>query len=147
MKLFNLFLIVFFSFNVANAGGIGDHDHTLIGLRNQSTASQEPSGDPVTWVGVISDEEFSHNEHRHNLRFTRKSDGKSFDLESKSLMTLHHDKEKNFLVEVTGIKTPGFLFWGNNLIVKDFKVLGELESVPHQNVVRPIRESPLSGRI
>ncbi len=146
MKFLNLLSFIF-GVSFANAAGI-DHDHELNGLRKRSAASQSLSGDSITWVGTISDESFAHNEHRHNLRFTRETDGKTFDIESESLMTLHHDRERNFLVEITAIKTPKFLFWGNNLIVKDFKVLEELESVPHRVNERPrFRESPISNRI
>lgn len=144
MKFLNLFLLVF-GFSFANAAGI-DRD-PLSSFRDRTTVSQTPSGESIKWVGTISDESLAHNEHRHFLKFTRKSDGESFDLDSKSLMTLHHDREKNFLVEITAIRTPRFLFWGNNLIVKDFRILEELESVPHKELERPIRESPLSNRI
>lgn len=146
MKVLNLLLITFLCTTV-NATG-SDHDHDFNRFRDREPSTQTSSGETVTWIGSIGDDWDSHNEHQHDLKFTRQNDGKSFDLESKPLMTLHHERERNLLVEITAVRTPKFLFWGNNLIVKEFKVLKELETVPHQPIEQRRRiESPHFSRI
>ena len=94
-------------------------------------AKSEP--EIVKWVGEIKDEASDHTtEHGHSLEFVKKDDGKEYDIvDSPELVKLHHETEKNYLVEVEAEKTPRFLFWGGNLIVKNFKVLEETASVPH----------------
>jgi len=94
------------------------------------------AGEKVQWTGVLSEEDgYHYNQHEfgHDLEFTRQSDGKSFDVvDSEELAAVHIEKEKNLLVEIEGEKTSRFLFWGGNLIVTKFKVLQELEQIPHQ---------------
>lgn len=84
----------------------------------------------VKWVGTIQDNADSHTtEHKHELEFTRKDNGDSYDIvDSPELVKLHHETEKNYVVEIEAEKTPKFLFWGGNLIVKNFKVLEEASS-------------------
>lgn len=91
----------------------------------KSNGRSEP--EIVRWTGEIKDSPSSHTtKHWHNLEFIRQSDGKEFDITSSpELVKLHHETEKNFLVEIEAEKTPRFLFWGGNLIVKSFRVLKE----------------------
>lgn len=89
----------------------------------------------VKWVGEIRDDASTHTtEHVHNLEFVRQNDGSSYDIvESPELVKLHHETEKNFLVEIEAEITSRFLFWGGNLVVKKFKVLQETsEALPHK---------------
>jgi len=81
----------------------------------------------VKWVGTVKDDADSHTtEHEHELEFTRKDNGDSYDIvDSPELVKLHHDTEKNYVVEIEAEKTSKFLFWGGNLIVKNFKVIEE----------------------
>ncbi len=87
----------------------------------------------VKWIGEVKDEASDHTtEHQHSLEFTKKDNGKEYDIvDSPELVKLHHETEKNYLVEIEAEKTPRFLFWGGNLIVKNFKVLEETAVVPH----------------
>lgn len=87
----------------------------------------------VKWIGEISDSASDHTTlHGYSLKFTNNETGKSYDIkDSPELVQIHHDNEKNYLIEIEAEKTPRFLFWGNNLIVKNFKVLNEIASVPH----------------
>lgn len=98
---------------------------------DRKPAKYEP--EIVKWVGEIKDEDSDHTtEHNHSLEFVKKDDGKEYDVvDSPELVKLHHETEKNYLVEIEAEKTPRFLFWGGNLIVKNFKVLEETASVPH----------------
>lgn len=109
---------------------------------DRTPAKSEP--EIVTWVGEIKDEASDHTtEHRHALKFIKKDDGKKYSIvDSPELVKLHHETEKNYLVEIEAEKTPRFLFWGGNLIVKNFKVLHELASVPHlpPPPPRPVKE-------
>lgn len=101
---------------------------------------QEPN--IVKWVGVVKgDEDYHTTDHDHELEFVRQSDQEDFDIvDSPKLVKFHHDTEKNYLMEIEAEKTSRFLFWGGNLVVKNFKVLKELEKVAHTKPVRtPVR--------
>lgn len=99
------------------------------------------AGEIVRWTGTVSEEDgYHYNEHEfgHSLEFIRQNDGKSFDVvDSQELEAVHIQKEKNLLVEIEAEKTDRFLFWGGNLIVKNFKVLDELDEIPHREYKRP----------
>jgi hypothetical protein len=96
----------------------------------------------VKWVGEIGDEASDHTtEHSHRLKFINQETGKSYDIvDSPELVRLHHDTEKNYLVEIEAEITPKFLLWGGNLIAKSFKVLEETASVPHLESLKPTKE-------
>lgn len=98
---------------------------------DRKPAKYEP--EIVKWIGEVKDEASDHTtEHQHALEFVKKDDGKEYDIvDSPELVKLHHETEKNYLVEIEAEKTPRFLFWGGNLIVKNFKVLEETALVPH----------------
>jgi|JI10StandDraft_1071094.scaffolds.fasta_scaffold349488_2 hypothetical protein len=96
-------------------------------------ATQPSTPEIVKWVGEISDSASDHTTlHDHKLEFKNRETGKTYDIvDSPELVKLHHENEKNYSVEIEAEKTPRFLFWGGNLIVKNFKVLDETASVPH----------------
>lgn len=93
------------------------------GERMQMQRALEP--EIVKWAGTIKDKDGSHTtEHEHELEFTRKDNGDSYDIvDSPDLVKLHHETEKNYVVEIEAEKTPKFFFWGGHLIVKNFKVI------------------------
>lgn len=93
--------------------------------------------DTIKWIGVVKEEAGQHTtDHNHEIQFVRQSDQETFDVvDSPELEKLHHGKEKRLLVEAVGRVTPKFLFWGGNLVVSQFNVLKELESIPHQKPV------------
>lgn len=104
------------------------------GISPREFSNSKPSPpEIVKWIGEISDSASDHTTlHNHSLEFKSLETGKSYDVvDSPELVKIHHDKEKNYLVEIEAEKTPRFLFWGGNLIVKNFKVLNEIASVPH----------------
>lgn len=93
----------------------------------------ERSYEKVNWVGYIEGNSKHTTNHNHEISFTQQSTGQSFDIiNSPKLEKAHCSSEKNLLVEIEGEKTPRFLFWGNNLIIKKFTVLKELEKTPHK---------------
>ena len=112
-------------------------DGRLLDRSDRRPAKAEP--EIVKWVGEIKDEAATHTtDHKHELKFVKKDDGKEYAVvDSPELVKLHHESEKNFLVEIEAEKTPRFLFWGGNLIVKNFKILEEGSSVPH--LAPPVR--------
>lgn len=96
----------------------------------------------VKWIGEVKDDASSHTtRHEHELEFVKKDDGKEYDIvDSPDLQNFHHETGKNFLVEIEAEKTPKFLFWGGNLIVKNFKVLEETSDViPHAKPLESTR--------
>lgn len=87
-----------------------------------------PTNEKVVWTGTISDDPSSHNSnHDHLLKFKKRDDGQEYSvIDSPSLVAAHHEKNRVLLVEIEGEVTPRFLFWGNNLVVKNFKVIDEI---------------------
>lgn len=112
---------------------------------DRQPAKSEP--EIVKWVGEVKDEPSDHTtEHDHKLEFIKKDDGKEYDIvDSPELVKLHHETEKNYLVEIEAEKTSRFLFWGGNLIVKNFKVIQETGSVPHLAPVKRTHSSVTPG--
>ncbi len=94
------------------------------------------AGESVKWVGVIGDEDGYHSskhQNDHTLEFVRQNDRESFDVvDSAELVKVHTDTDKRLLVSVEGELTNRFLFWGGNLIVKNFTIIKELEDISHQ---------------
>ncbi len=121
----------------------GEGGPRLTRIDRESHATSKP--EMVKWAGEVRDDAASHtNDHEHALTFLNKEDGKIYDVvDSPALVKLHHETEKSFLVEVEAEKTPRFLFWGANLIVKNFRVISELgESVPHNEArARAVRQN------
>lgn len=103
-------------------------------------SSQASASETVKWTGIVKEEGGFHTTGHtfgHSLEFVRESDGKDFDIvDSAELENLHIQKEKNLLVEIEAQKTGKFLFWGGNLIVTNFKVLKELDDIPHRERAR-----------
>jgi|GEM_PF-2486947 len=124
-------LVVFASsLNIYASSG----DQSQSNLKNEQTSASEV----LKLIGEISDSDSVHtNLHKHKLEFKDNESGKSYYIvDSPELVKLHHENEKNYLVEIEAEKTSRFLFWGGNLIVKNFKVLNETVSVPHLQAVR-----------
>tara|TARA_B100001248_G_scaffold227480_1_gene185923 strand:- start:1264 stop:1656 length:393 start_codon:yes stop_codon:yes gene_type:complete len=84
------------------------------------------------WTGVVKASDLSHTKkHDHFLEFVRSGDGKVFDIvDSPELVKMHHDTNRSYKVKIEGYLTSKFLFWGGNLVVKDFKVLEALDEAP-----------------
>lgn len=101
----------------------------------RSWRETQPTSSPdiVKMVGEISDSASDHTTlHEHQLEFKSRETGDTYNIvDSPDLVKLHHQTEKNYLVEIVAEKTPRFLFWGGNLIVKSFRVLNETAVVPH----------------
>lgn len=102
----------------------------------QSTFASEM----VKWTGTVKEDSGYHtpgHTYGHDLTFVKQDDGESFDIvDSPELEKIHVQKDKNLLVEVEAEKTSQFLFWGGNLIVKNFTVVEELAEIPHH--ARPV---------
>ncbi len=78
--------------------------------------------DIVNWIGEAREDSTSH-ETNHDVLFFR-MDGKKYNIiDSPDLVRFCHEKNKNYLLEIEAEKTPSFLFWGGNLIVKKFKIV------------------------
>lgn len=101
----------------------------------QSNLKTEQISAPETLklVGEISDPASGHTtRHKHNLKIKNLETGESYKIvDSPELVKIHHENEKNYLVEIEAEVTSRFLFWGGNLTVKNFKVIDEIASVPH----------------
>jgi hypothetical protein len=79
----------------------------------------------VKWFGEVK-EEISTHDSTHDFLFFNKDDGKSYKIvDSPDFFKFKHEIGKNYLVEVEAEITPIFLFWGGNLIVKKFQLIGD----------------------
>lgn len=89
--------------------------------------------DNVKWVGLIKDDASTHTElHEHKLQFVRLEDGKSYNLKfAEELIKLHHDNEKNYIVEIEAERKPK-LFSKDVLEIQQFKIIREAGGqIPH----------------
>ena len=110
----------------------------LFGLITSQTVLA--ASDSVKWVGILTERRGYHTiEHsdKHVLELVRQDNNETYKvIESEALLGTHIEKDKKLLVEIEGELTPRFLFWGGNLIVKSFKVLNELDEIPHHEPVK-----------
>ena len=112
------------SFARGGAGGLGIADRA-------SSLKSEPV--IVKWVGVVKSDGPHSKDHNHAIEFKNSKDGKTYDIvDSDEILKVHCEKQKDLLVNITAEKTPRFLFWGGNLIVKSFSVIEELAPDPHK---------------
>lgn len=118
----------------------------LLGCASMGTNSNEKTANVI---GEVTDDRFSHTtEHDHELTFKNQDTGEVFKIvDSPNLVKLHHETEKNFLIEAQVAKTPKVLFWGGNLVVKNFRVIKETsDAIPHYVIEKSARKSPASVR-
>ncbi|MBN22444.1 MAG: hypothetical protein CL678_14265 [Bdellovibrionaceae bacterium] len=110
-------------------------------VTTKETESKNPNhiqkeGSPpeiVKWIGTVGAGSFHTTVHLHDMEFTRQSDGETYDIvDSPKLENEHCRVGKKLLVEIEAEQTPRFLFWGGNLIVKNFTVLEELGAEKHR---------------
>ncbi len=140
IHVFSLSLLMVTSLSQPTFAARGDHEGHREPRERMSRSGQgtkESAPEVVRWKGVIQDDPSSHTtEHQHALKFVRAEDQKTYDLErSPELIKLHHETEKNLVVEIEAEKTSSFLFWGGNLVVKNFTVLGDASSpIPHRTL-------------
>jgi len=81
----------------------------------------------VSWTGIVH----SVLEDEVELEFVRSEDKEDFEIvDSPKLEKLDWENHSSRLVKITAEKTPRFLFWGGNLIVKDFTVIKETGKFP-----------------
>ena len=109
---------------------------TLLGLSLFGCASTTQSSSSQTkLIGEVIDEPATHDtRHLHSLKFIDQATGKTFKVvDSPNLVKLHHETGKSYLIEAEVEKKPKFIFWGENLVVKNFSVLKETsEEIPHK---------------
>ena len=109
--------------------GRGGLDHDV----SKNTKTEKPKPEIVKWEGYVEADGGHTTRHDHELEFVRKSDGESFSIvDSPDLEKAHCDSSKKLRVKIEAEKTSRFLFWGGNLIVKNFEVLEELAQIPHK---------------
>lgn len=101
-------------------------------------------------TGEISDELSTHDtRHEHELKFKDQATGKVFDVvDSPDLVKLHHESGKSYLIEADAAQTSKFLFWGGNLVVKNFRVIKETsEEIPHRYINETKSPASLRSKI
>ena len=147
--LYALIIALIISSNIRSVSAMDRGDAGLRFARFDRAPSNASKPEIIKWVGEVRDNAASHTtEHEHALTFVKKDDGKTYDIvDSLALVKLHHETEKNYLVEIEAEKTPRFLFWGGNLVVSNYRVIGELgNSVPHNEPNRSVARQSIGDR-
>lgn len=90
-----------------------------------------------SWVGVVEDLSGYHDpdhQGKHELKFTRSSDGESFYITEgdEDLQREHLRSDKSIAVKIDGMITSKFLFFGGNLVVERFEKLADVAPVTHK---------------
>ena len=113
-----------------------------------ASASEEKEN-LVRWRGYVVADGPHSTDHSHDLDFVRQSDGATFDIvDSPELERLHCQTSSKLLVDVLARRTPSVIFWGDNLQVRQVRVLKELEFQPHKKPVKlRWRKSHLAPRV
>lgn len=101
----------------------------------------------VKWVGEVGDVREVHTTlHRHDLEFRNRETGVSYGVVGSSeLVKLHHESERNYLVEVEAERVGSPFLKEDYLIVRSFKILAETSAVPHLKVSRVLVDWDLRG--
>lgn len=117
MKILFLFALIFVS----------------VGCASGSKGSDNSNSDLMT--GVVFDDSNSHDDrHEHILKFKDNTTGEVYSLaHNQGLLDMHHNSERNVMVELKGEIKSKFIIWGQELVVKEYKVLQEVgEKIPHK---------------
>ncbi|AZZ37298.1 hypothetical protein CIK05_11030 [Bdellovibrio sp. qaytius] len=87
-------------------------------------------------TGEITDDQSTHDtRHQHELKFTDQATGQVFNIVDSPELVKLHESGKNYLIQADVAQTSKFLFWGGNLVVKNFNVIKETsEEIPHQQI-------------
>ncbi|MCB0362477.1 MAG: hypothetical protein KDD35_07135 [Bdellovibrionales bacterium] len=105
--------------------------------RAQKRSAYKP--EIVSWTGIVH----SVLDNEVDLQFVRNDDKEKFDIvDSPDLEKFDWVNHKSRLVKIEAEKTPRFLFWGGNLIVKNFEILKEAGryEMPKQVTTHIVRE-------
>lgn len=90
-----------------------------------------------SWVGIVEDLSGYHDpdhQGKHDLKFTRSSDGESFYITvgDEELQKQHLSSDKTMAVKIDGRITSKFLFFGGNLVVERFEKLADVAPITHK---------------
>lgn len=129
MKTSNVVLLVT-SFFIAGSVYAKGPDHDTFDRWNRNPAqSVESKPEVISGEGIVRCNGGCYGSSDGcSLQFVRSDDGKVFDLaKNPELIALHcQNHARDLKVSLSGEKTPRFLFWGDNLKVSNFQVLGEV---------------------
>lgn len=118
MKKQNILTLALLSLIFSSVSAFANFEDRNVRFRD---AQQRKTPTPliIKWEGLIH----STDSDEINLEFIRRVDQKSFDIEPASeLESLDWKDHKARVVSLTAELTPRFLFWGGNLVVKDYKI-------------------------
>ncbi len=126
-KVFLFILSLVFSMSQSGVSFARDHGDSF--LRVRSDRSEEVNPEVLSAEGIVRCKGgCSADGAGCELQFVRASDGEVFDLnESPELQKLHcSDHKRDLQVKLEAEINPRFLFWGGDLVVKKFDVVGEI---------------------
>lgn len=94
-----------------------------------------------SWVGVVDDLSGYHDPNhqgKHDLKFTRSSDGESFYITAgdEELQKEHLRSDQSIAIKIEGRITTKFLFFGGNLVVDRFEKLADVAPITHKRVAQ-----------
>lgn len=99
-------------------------------------------------TGELSDDLSTHDtRHEHQLSFKNQETGEVFKVADNAELKKLHESGKNYLIQANVSTSPKFLFWGGELIVKNFNVIKETsDEIPHRVYIENTKRTPTSFR-
>jgi hypothetical protein len=118
----------------------------LFGCASQPANTTEPEN-RVSWKGTVKCHDRARTDnHAHRAVFIREKDQETFDIvDSSDFVDRQCTSKTVSLLDIEGELTSRFLFWGGNLIVKQYSVAEQLNQ-PTTHEVAPIRSHSSSSR-
>lgn len=100
-------------------------------------------------TGELSDDLSTHDtRHEHQLSFKNQETGEVFKVADNAELKKLHESGKNYLIQANVSTSPKFLFWGGELVVKNFNVIKETsDEIPHRVYIESTKRTPSMHRL
>lgn len=93
--------------------------------------------------GILLPEKHQKGEKNFSIQFVSLDGTQKYDVtNSPEITNLIQENESSYIVKINGELTPKFLFWGGDLVIKSFEILGKKPAPPHL-----VMSSSARGRI
>lgn len=106
---------------------------------NYATANAESNSEEFKkWIGTIKCQDSTANlTHGHEATFINQEDQEELDIvDSENFVQKQCSRSKTSVLEIEARKTSQFLFWGGNLVVKNFRTLEDIGEMQHQEAIK-----------
>ncbi len=107
----------------------------------------ETKREQVQLEGILLPEEHKKGEEDFDIEFVSADGTHKYDVsDSPEVTNLIRKNESSYIVKIDGELTPRFLFWGGDLVVKSFEILGKRPAPSHLVVSSSTRDRFPEGR-